>query len=144
MPNKNEENKTQAVQNEQEPHGSNIWEDASNLDKIEEADEIEEAEKPLSNVKHWADDQEQKIYNVYGSTVKHPLINAQKDALEAIRITPPENLKDIGEEFISMVTMGASINPDYVPPSPLTEEELDALLSGVADSLRNLESAAEP
>lgn len=33
---------------------------------------------------------------------------------------------------------------DYVPPSPLTEEELDALLSGVADSLRNLEIAAEP
>ena len=33
---------------------------------------------------------------------------------------------------------------DYVPPSSLTEEELDALLSGVADSLRNLEIAAEP
>lgn len=32
----------------------------------------------------------------------------------------------------------------YAPPSPLTEEELDALLSGVADSLRNLEIAAEP
>ena len=33
---------------------------------------------------------------------------------------------------------------DYVPPSPLTEEELDELLSGVADSLRNLEIAAQP
>ena len=33
---------------------------------------------------------------------------------------------------------------DYVPPSSLTEEELDALLSGVADSLRNLEIAAQP
>ena len=32
----------------------------------------------------------------------------------------------------------------YAPPSPFTEEELDALLSGVADSLRNLEIAAEP
>ncbi len=114
MPNKNEENKNQAVQNEQEPQGSNIWEDASNLDKIEEADEIEEAEKPLSYVQHWADDQEQKIYNVYGSTVKHPLVNAQKDALEAIEITPPEELGDLGEAFISMVTMGASMNPDYV------------------------------
>ena len=82
------------------------------LESIQETayDEFE----PLGNIQNWADEQEKKLINVYGSTVKHSLNNYQKEAVEAIKITPPEDLKDIGEEFISMVTLGASMNPDYV------------------------------
>ena len=116
---KNEEKKQEAQQEQklQDQQGQKLQDilmDVSDLDSINEVDELEEAEKPLGYVRHWADNQEQQIYNVYGGTVKHPLVNAQKDALEAIKITPPEDLGDLGEAFISMVTMGASMNPDYL------------------------------
>ena len=115
MPNQNEQAQNQEVQQEQKAQAqNNIWKEVSDLDSIEEVDAIEEDEKPLGDIQHWADDQEQQIIGVYGGTVKHSLANAQKEALEAIQITPPEDMQDIGEEFITMVTMGASMNPDYL------------------------------
>ena len=85
-----------------------------NKNEAVKSEEVKNEPKPLGDMQDWAVEQQKRFISVYGSTVKHSILNVQKEALEAIKITAPEDVADIGEEFITMVTMGASMNPDYV------------------------------
>ena len=138
MPDENKAARNQEAQNVPQQDGNNpsdikrrdilrnVFMNETAANRVAEVDAAEEEDRPLGRIQHWADDQEKRIIDVYGSTVKHSFDNAQKEALEAIKITPPEDVADIGETFISLVTMGASMNLDYVANLETTSTKFGA------------------
>ena len=69
---------------------------------------------PLGSVENWDGAQRNGLTKLYGSTVSQDANNPRKAELDEIRLTAPEGLGEKGEAFVTLLTIGASINPEYL------------------------------
>ena len=70
--------------------------------------------KPLGSVEGWDGLQRNNLVKLFGSAVSQHPANPRKNELDEIRLTAPESLGEKGEAFVALLTIGASIHPEYL------------------------------
>lgn len=72
------------------------------------------ARKPLGSVEKWDGPQGSNLVRIYGTTVSQNAVNPRKTELDEIRLTAPEGLGSLGEAFVTLLTIGTTMKPDYL------------------------------
>lgn len=72
------------------------------------------ARKPLGSVENWAGRLEEELTKLYGTTVSQDPNNFRKAELDEIKLTAPKDLGTAGEAFVTLLSIGATLKPEYL------------------------------